>query len=121
FTSLATLRQSLETPPARPGLSKAPPAEDLTVFDAACRDPATRRLADRRERVALLWDVCQISDYRNIAPANHAELVTTVFGQLARNGTIDEAWFAGQVASADRTDGDIDTLANRIAHVRTWT
>ena len=30
-------------------------------------------------------------------------------------------WFAKQVALADRTDGDIDTLANRIAHIRTWT
>src|SRR6185312_14274268 len=30
-------------------------------------------------------------------------------------------WFARQVAQADRTDGDIDTLSNRIAHVRTWT
>ena len=26
-----------------------------------------------------------------------------------------------QVAFADRTDGDIDTLSNRIAHIRTWT
>ncbi len=32
-----------------------------------------------------------------------------------------EDWFAKQVAFADRTDGDIDTLANRIAHIRTWT
>src|SRR6185312_14808869 len=30
-------------------------------------------------------------------------------------------WFAQQVSQADRTDGDIDTLSNRIAHVRTWT
>ena len=34
---------------------------------------------------------------------------------------IPEDWFAKQVAFADRTDGDIDTLANRIAHIRTWT
>ncbi len=30
-------------------------------------------------------------------------------------------WFARQVAQADRTDGDIDTLSNRIAQIRTWT
>ena len=30
-------------------------------------------------------------------------------------------WFAQQVAQADRTDGDIDTLSTRIAHIRTWT
>jgi len=38
-----------------------------------------------------------------------------------REGTIPPDWFSAQVAQADRTDGDIDTLANRIAHIRTWT
>ena len=38
-----------------------------------------------------------------------------------REGNIPADWFARQVAQADRTDGDIDTLSNRIAHVRTWT
>src|SRR4029079_8634519 len=38
-----------------------------------------------------------------------------------REGNIPDDWFARQVAHADRTDGDIDTLSNRIAHVRTWT
>jgi ATP-dependent RNA helicase SUPV3L1/SUV3 len=38
-----------------------------------------------------------------------------------RQGKIPDDWFSAQVAQADRTDGDIDTLSNRIAHVRTWT
>ena len=38
-----------------------------------------------------------------------------------REGKIPVDWFSAQVAQADRTDGDIDTLSNRIAHVRTWT
>ena len=38
-----------------------------------------------------------------------------------RDGNIPVDWFSQQVAQADRTDGDIDTLSNRIAHVRTWT
>ncbi len=60
-------------------------------------------------------------DYRKIAPANHAELVVTVFGYLQREGKIATDWFAQQIAQADRTDGDIDTLSTRIAHIRTWT
>ena len=40
---------------------------------------------------------------------------------MAPEERIPEDWFAKQVAFADRTDGDIDTLANRIAHIRTWT
>ncbi|MCW5698123.1 MAG: helicase [Bauldia sp.] len=121
FASLADLRASLDRPPRADGLVKAPPADDETALEAVCRDPGVAGLADRATRVALLWDVCQIPDYRRIAPANHAELVTAIFRDLARKGRIDEDWFAAQVAHADRTDGDIDTLANRIAHIRTWT
>ena len=68
-----------------------------------------------------MWDVCQVPDYRKIAPATHAELAVTLYGFLMREGNIPVDWFARQVAEADRTDGDIDTLSNRIAHVRTWT
>jgi ATP-dependent RNA helicase SUPV3L1/SUV3 len=38
-----------------------------------------------------------------------------------RDGTVPADWFARQVALADHTDGDIDTLSTRIAHIRTWT
>jgi ATP-dependent RNA helicase SUPV3L1/SUV3 len=66
--------------------------------------------------------VCQVPDYRKISGSSHAELVSTVYKFLMRGEErIPEDWFAKQVAFADRTDGDIDTLANRIAHIRTWT
>ena len=121
FSTLAALKATLDRPPARDGLVKAPPAEDVAVLELVSRDPELRALAVRRERVSTLWDVCQVPDYRKIAPSNHAELVATLFGFLARDGVIPDDWFAGQIAFADHTDGDIDTLANRIAHIRTWT
>src|SRR5207244_8766845 len=68
-----------------------------------------------------LWDVCQVPDYRKISPATHAELATTLYSFLMREGTISTDWFARQVDEADRVGGDIDTLSNRIAHIRTWT
>ena len=74
-----------------------------------------------RAAVERLWEVCQIPDYRKISPAAHAELVVTLYGFLMREGRISDDWFARQIAQADRTDGDIDTLSTRIAHIRTWT
>ncbi len=68
-----------------------------------------------------LWEACQIPDYRRIAPAAHAELVTSLFRFLMQKGRIPDAWFAAQVDQADRVDGDIDTLSGRIAQIRTWT
>jgi len=120
-SSLDGLLASLDRAPSRQGLSKAPIAEDVQGLLTMARDSEMRDLADRPERVALLWEVCCVPDYRKIAPANHAELLSTLFSHLARDGVLPDDWFARQVAFADRTDGDIDTLANRIAHVRTWT
>jgi len=121
FSTVETLRRSLDVAPSQEGLAKAPPADDVSVLDLALRDPDVRDLANRPARVSLLWDICQVPDYRRIAIANHAELVTTLFGFIARDGFIDETWFAAQIAHADHAEGDIDTLANRIAHIRTWT
>src|SRR2546423_1668485 len=121
FSSLGALQASLAAIPVETGLTRAPVAEDVLVLEHAARDPDVRDLADGARAVERLWEVCQIPDYRKIAPATHAELVVTLYGFLVGAGSIPVDWFARQVAQADRTDGDIDTLSTRIAHIRTWT
>jgi len=121
FSSLGALQVSLALTPGHDALTRAPIAEDLRVLDHAARDADVREMAHGAAAVERLWDACQIPDYRKIAPAAHAELVTTLFGFLMRKGRIPDAWFAAQVEQADRVDGDIDTLSGRIAQIRTWT
>ncbi len=121
FGSIGALQASLSEVPTEAGLTRAPLAEDILVLEHAARDEDIRALAKTRSAVERLWDVCQVPDYRKIAPANHAELVTTLYGFLMREGKIPDDWFARQVAQADHTEGDIDSLSTRIAHVRTWT
>jgi len=121
FSSLGALQVSLAQTPTHEALTRAPIAEDLRVLDHAARDTEVRDMAHGAAAVERLWDACQIPDYRKIAPAAHAELVTTLFGFLMQKGRIPDAWFAAQVDQADRTDGDIDTLSHRIAQIRTWT
>ena len=121
FSSLGALQVSLAQTPTHEALTRAPIAEDLRVLDHAARDTEVRDMAQGAAAVERLWDACQIPDYRKIAPAAHAELVTTLFGFLMQKGKIPDAWFAAQVDQADRTDGDIDTLSHRIAQIRTWT
>lgn len=121
FASIAALRRSLDVAPREDGLTRAPPAEDIACLEFAARDPEISAMAHGPAAVERLWDVCQLPDYRRIAPANHAELVLDVYRHLATKGRIPDDWFAGQLTFADRTDGDIDTLSNRIAHIRTWT
>ncbi len=121
FTSIGALQATLAQTPTDAGLTRAPVGEDILVLEHAARDDAVRALASSRAAVERLWDVCQVPDYRKVSPAAHAELAVTLYGFLSRNGTIPVDWFAGQVAQANRTDGDIDTLSTRIAHIRTWT
>jgi ATP-dependent RNA helicase SUPV3L1/SUV3 len=121
FSSLGALQVSLALSPNHEALTRAPIAEDLRVLDHAARDTDVREMAQGAAAVERLWDACQIPDYRKIAPAAHAELVTTLYGFLMQKGRIPDSWFAAQVEQADRTDGDIDTLSARIAQIRTWT
>jgi ATP-dependent RNA helicase SUPV3L1/SUV3 len=121
FSSLGALQVSLARSPSHETLTRAPIAEDMRVLDHAARDADVREMATGAAAVERLWDACQIPDYRKIAPAAHAELVTTLFGFLIQKGRIPDAWFAAQVDQADNVTGDIDTLSGRIAQIRTWT
>jgi len=121
FSSVGALQAALAMAPNESALARAPIAEDILVLDHAARDDDVRAWTRTPADVERLWDVCQLPDYRKVAPANHAELVVTLYGFLQRDGAIKTDWFAQQVALADRTDGDIDTLSTRIAHIRTWT
>jgi ATP-dependent RNA helicase SUPV3L1/SUV3 len=121
FFSLGALQASLAETPKENGLTRAPVAEDILVLDHAARDDDVRNMATTPEAIARLWEVCQVPDYRKISPAAHAELVMTLYGYLMREGKLPIDWFARQVELADNAEGDIDTLSNRIAHIRTWT
>src|SRR5262244_501980 len=121
FFSLGALQASLAETPKENGLTRAPVAEDILVLDHAARDDDVRNMATTPEAIARLWEVCQVPDYRRISPAAHAELVMTLYGYLMREGKLPVDWFVRQVDIADNIEGDIDTLSNRIAHIRTWT
>jgi ATP-dependent RNA helicase SUPV3L1/SUV3 len=121
FFSLGALQASLAETPKEGGLTRAPVAEDILVLDHAARDDDVRNMATTPEAIARLWEVCQVPDYRKVSPAAHAELVMTLYGYLMREGKLPVDWFARQVELADNIEGDIDTLSNRIAHIRTWT
>ncbi len=122
FGSLERLRRSLTAMPRQDGLTRAQAGPDIQALEAVIRDADVTGLATSRSEVELLWSVCQLPDYRNISPAEHAHLVGRVFQFLARPpGFISEDWFSRQLKHCENTEGDLDTLSNRISHVRTWT
>jgi len=121
FSSIPALRSSLEDAPRVQGLTRALPAVDQQALEYLSRDLEIVDLANNPARVEKLWEACALPDYRRITPAQHADLIATLFSDLVRYGTVKEDFLAEQVHRADRTDGEIDTLSARIAQIRTWT
>ncbi|MGQ2908268.1 MAG: helicase-related protein [Aliihoeflea sp.] len=121
FSSLDALKRSIDAVPPVEGLTRALPAVDAKALDFLSRDARVRDLANSPTRVAMLWDACALPDYRRIAPAQHAELIGSMFIDLATKGHVDADYMAEQVRRADSTVGDIDALSHRIAQIRTWT
>lgn len=119
--SVGGLIDTLNIQPSEQGLTRALIAEDMTTLEILARDPDVAALAKGRTGVERLWEVCGLPDYRKISPMQHADLATTLYLRLMRHGRLDADWYAAQLASLDRTDGEIDTLSARIAQVRTWT
>ncbi|MGF1445689.1 MAG: helicase-related protein, partial [Pikeienuella sp.] len=122
FGSVPGLLRSLETAPESPDLARAREAEDQATLRGLWEDREIRAVANRPDRVRLLWDVCQVPDFRKVANTDHTALVGRIYRfLLGPSGCIPSDWIAGQVRRIDRTDGDIDALAKRLAYIRTWT
>ena len=121
FGSPEALALSLEAPSPHPDLMKAREADDLATLRALSAIPeVAERVRDARD-VRLLWDVCQIPDFRKVSPHEHMTLCARLHGFLRGGGRVPTDWLAGQIQRIDRTEGDIDALSKRLAYIRTWT
>ena len=120
FSHVDALLESLSQPPPRPGLVRGNDASDFETLFALARDPDIRRLSHGRRLVRLLWDACQIPDFRKLADDTHAKLCARVFGHIVQQGRLPTDWLAAQIGALDRADGDMDTLMQRLSGVRVW-
>lgn len=122
FSSPKALQQALDRHPSRPELIRVRNAEDQQALAALSREGGPAALADRPDRVRLLWEVCQIPDFRKTLTDSHVRLLDQIYRHLVeRDGRLPDDFVANQVAKLDRDEGDIDALVARIAHIRTWT
>src|SRR6266851_2062666 len=122
FSSVGALLRSLDERPALRGLVPAREADDQLALRALAKLPDIAAAASNPARIRLLWEVCQIPDFRKVMSDTHARLLAQIFRHLSGPAErLPADWVAKSVARLDRGDGDIDTLMARIAHVRTWT
>ncbi|WP_048860127.1 helicase-related protein, partial [Acidisphaera rubrifaciens] len=120
FSSIDNLLTSLAAPPPLPGLVRGNDASDMDTLSVLARDPAIRAASVGGGRLRLLWDACQIPDFRKLADDSHARLCARVFTHVVQDGALPAAWLTSAFDALGRTEGDIDTLMQRLAGVRVW-
>jgi ATP-dependent RNA helicase SUPV3L1/SUV3 len=122
FRSVQTLIASLNALPPHAALQRVREQDDqLALQSLAAHSEFLPRLHSPK-RVKLLWEVCQVPDFRKTMTEEHTRLLGQLFSHLTQGGErLPEDWIDSHVKRLERYDGDIDTLMARIAHVRTWT
>jgi len=122
FRSVEALLRSLDERPSASWLVQTRDADDHRALQLLSRHGEVTSLATHPGAVRLLWEVCQIPDFRKVMSDSHARFLAHCFVHLAGpEGRLPGPWVGSQMAQLDRLDGDIDTLMMRIAHIRTWT
>ncbi|GAA5264293.1 ATP-dependent RNA helicase SUPV3L1/SUV3 [Acidiphilium sp. MT5] len=120
FSSIDALLLSLAAAPDRIGLARGHDASDQQTLATLSGDTAIRAATQSRSAVRLLWEVCQIPDFRKLATDAHARLCARIYLLLREADRLPESFIAAQIAGLGRIDGDIDSLMQRLAEVRIW-
>ncbi len=120
--SLDGLFASLRIRPPRGCLRLVDDRDDTRALRILAEDPVVRARARGRETVSLLWEVCQVPDFRKLWLESHVSLLAEVFAMLTGpKGAIDPRWLERNITEIDDVHGDIDTLIGRLASIRTYT
>ncbi|WP_076070209.1 helicase-related protein [Sphingomonas montana] len=119
--SIDTLIADLERKPDHRSLRSAPEAIDLAVLKRLAEEPWVRDRTRGDRMVRRLWSACGLPDFRKTGVDPHSRLVGRVYRHLTEGeGYLPAPWFAEELARLDNVQGDVETIADRIAGVRTW-
>ena len=120
FRSVQTLIRSLDEKPSKSWLRRIHECEDEKVLKHLVKDSSIK-IGDDKKEIVLLWECCQIPDFVKKTYGHHFEIVSKVFQFLrGKNGKIPNQYMKEQLTSLDKLDGNVDSISNRIANVRTW-
>ena len=121
FKSGDKLIKSLEERPGKSWLRKISECEDEKVLKYILKDTEKLQIFNNENELKLLWECCQIPDFVKKTYGNHLEVVGKVFNFLRESpGKITNKYMKQQLSILDKLDGNVDSVSNRIANVRTW-
>ncbi len=121
FSSIKKFIESLNKPPSIPNLLRNRELIDENMFKFLTTEKSQLKINNEENHISKLWECCQIPDFTKSSYNEHMEIVTSVFNFLTSDKEkITNDWMKKQVSNLDNLIGNIDAIANRISHVRTW-
>ncbi len=121
FNNPMSLIKSLEEKPQEEWLRKIHECEDEKALKYFLKDQRILNIGFDKKTLTLLWECCQIPDFVKKTYGNHFEVIGNVFKFLtSKKGLISEDYMRLQLMKLDKLEGNVDSLSNRIANVRTW-
>ncbi|HEX3431972.1 MAG TPA: helicase-related protein [Rhizomicrobium sp.] len=122
FRSLDALAESLDVAPPQRGLARARSAMDAACLSLLASRDEIAAMAQAPAAIKLLWESCQVPDFRKLSVEEHANLVEQIYRHLmGPEGSLPDDWLERHVARLDDSEGDVATLSGRLAQIRTWT
>lgn len=121
FSSTSSLLKSLEERPNKDWLRRIQECEDEKVLKYFLKDFRDQKIIQNENGLKLLWECCQIPDFVKKNYGHHLEVVNKIFGFLnSKEGKITNNYIKQQLSLLNKLDGNVDSISNRIANVRTW-
>ena len=121
FNNPFALTKSLDEKPKKGWLRKINECEDEKALKFFLKDKNFQNIKFDEKKLSLLWECCQIPDFVKKTYGNHYEVIENVFKFLSdEKGKIPDDFMRIQLMKLDKLEGNVDSLSNRIANVRTW-
>ncbi len=121
FNNSISLIKSLEEKPQVEWLRKIHECEDEKALKYFLKEKKVLNLELDKNTLMILWECCQIPDFVKKTYGNHFEVIGNVFKFLtSKKRVISEDYIRLQLMKLDKLEGNVDSLSNRIANVRTW-
>jgi len=121
FNNPFALIKSLDEKPNKKWLKKIHECEDEKALKFFLRHKNLENFEFNKKKLSLLWECCQIPDFVKKTYGNHYEVISNVFKYLSsEKGKITNDYMHFQLMKLNKLEGNVDSLSNRIANVRTW-
>jgi len=121
FQNVNALLESLEVKPKESFLRRINECEDEKILKYFLKNPSKFNIENKKNTLKILWECCQIPDFVKQTYGHHLEVVGKVFKFLiSEKRKVSNSYMKEQLKNLDKLTGNVDSISNRIANVRTW-